>query len=266
MLRVLAGCCVPLLGVGLSRCYLLNLYIGAWTRTPPRFPGALARFFPENIGLTLVKRGSARWNSHHNSNFHDGHHFRGCSHSFMFKLPYLLDLQVAPTSTASAIGQPGRLHHAMNVWLPYTNCGIATYPNRAIDMAGLSPARLRPFRPLPKTPVVTCILAKSSTGLLSSAKSNASTFLTLIARVILADHNYTFFGAQYRAYTLDSSGSRLPLPGLPAEFTTELLAKLYSGRTFTCWVTISNFIYLSVESQRLGFRWAREFALLGALL
>jgi len=22
--------------------------------------------------------------------------------------------------------QPGRLHHAMDVWLPYTNCGIAT--------------------------------------------------------------------------------------------------------------------------------------------
>lgn len=110
--------------------------------------------------------------------------------------------------------------------------------------------------------MVTCILAKSSTGLLSSAKSNASTFLTLIARVILADHNYTFFGAQYRAFTLDSSGSRLPLPGLPAEFTTELPAKLYSGRTFTCWVTISNFIYLSIDSQRFGLRWAREYAVL----
>jgi hypothetical protein len=95
-----------------------------------------------------------------------------------------------------------------------------------------------PFEHMPwsKTPVVTCILAKSLAGLLPSAKSNASTFLTLIARVILADHNYTFFGAQYRAYALDSSGSRLPLPGLPAEFTTELLAKLYSGRTFTCWI------------------------------
>jgi hypothetical protein len=52
--RVFAGCCVPLLGVGLSRRYLLNLYMGAWTRTPPRFSGALARFFPENIGLTSV--------------------------------------------------------------------------------------------------------------------------------------------------------------------------------------------------------------------
>jgi hypothetical protein len=52
--RVLAGCCVPLLGVGLSRRYLLNLSMGAWTRTPPRSSGALARFFPDDIGLTSV--------------------------------------------------------------------------------------------------------------------------------------------------------------------------------------------------------------------
>ena len=71
------------------------------------------------------------------------------------------------------------------------------------------------------------------------------------------DHNYTYFGTQYRPCTLDSSGSRPPLPGLPADFTTELPAKLYSGRTCTCWVTISNFIHLSVESQRLGLHWAR---------
>jgi hypothetical protein len=48
------GCCVPLLGVGLSRRYLLNLSMGAWTRTPPRSSGALARFFPDDIGLTSV--------------------------------------------------------------------------------------------------------------------------------------------------------------------------------------------------------------------
>ena len=46
-------------------------------------------------------------------------------------------------------GQSGRLHHAMNERLPVSNCGIATYLNRAIDTTGLSPARLRPFRPLP---------------------------------------------------------------------------------------------------------------------
>jgi hypothetical protein len=45
--------------------------------------------------------------------------------------------------------QPGRLHHAMNVWLPDTNRGIATYPNQAIGMVGLSPTGMRPCRPLP---------------------------------------------------------------------------------------------------------------------
>src|SRR5215467_3658226 len=146
--------------------------MGAWTHTLPRFSGALARFFPDNIGLTSVDTGSARWNLHHHSNFYDGHLFRGCSHSLMFRLPYLLGLQVAPTSIApvalQAIGQPGRLHHAMDVWLPSTNCGIATYPNRAIGMTGLSPARLRPCRPLHQTPVVSCALATAHSGLLPS--------------------------------------------------------------------------------------------------
>jgi hypothetical protein len=32
----------------------------AWTLTPQRFPGAFTRFFPENIGLTLDLRRSAR--------------------------------------------------------------------------------------------------------------------------------------------------------------------------------------------------------------
>jgi hypothetical protein len=50
----------PLLGRGPSRCYLLNLCGGAWTRTPSRFCGALTRFFPQNLGLTLRARGSAR--------------------------------------------------------------------------------------------------------------------------------------------------------------------------------------------------------------
>lgn len=50
---------------------------------------------------------------------------------------------------SKSTGQPGRLHHAMKMWLPITNCGIASCPTRAIDTAGLSPAGLRPCRPLP---------------------------------------------------------------------------------------------------------------------
>jgi hypothetical protein len=33
-------------------------------------------------------------------------------------------------------------------------------------------------------------------------------------RIILTDHNYTFFGAQYRAYTLDPVRLRTPVSGL----------------------------------------------------
>src|SRR4029450_5516363 len=63
----------------------------------------------------------------------------------------LTDLPSFPAE-AQAIGQPGRLHHAMDVWFPDTNGGIAPYPNRAMGMTGLSPARLRPCRPLHQTP------------------------------------------------------------------------------------------------------------------
>ena len=66
------------------------------------YPAALLRctrsFLPgkHRPHLSLKKFGAQEPPSH--SNFHDGHQFRGCSHSFMFRLPYLLDLQVAPTS------------------------------------------------------------------------------------------------------------------------------------------------------------------------
>ena len=58
--RVFAGCREPRLEEGGSRRYLHNPYIGAWTRTPPRSPGALTRFFPEDIGLTSDLTRSAR--------------------------------------------------------------------------------------------------------------------------------------------------------------------------------------------------------------
>ena len=60
--QVFAGCCEPLLEVGGSRRYLHNPCIGAGTLTPPRPSGALARFFPVGIGLTLEVTRSAREN------------------------------------------------------------------------------------------------------------------------------------------------------------------------------------------------------------
>ena len=57
--RVRAGCCRSLLGDGLSRRYLCNPSIGAWTHTPGCLSGALVRFFPESSSLTLVAPSSA---------------------------------------------------------------------------------------------------------------------------------------------------------------------------------------------------------------
>ena len=51
--KVFAGCCLPLLEVGPSRHYLCNPCVGDWIPTPPCYSGALTRFFPKDIGLTL---------------------------------------------------------------------------------------------------------------------------------------------------------------------------------------------------------------------
>ena len=97
-----------------SLCRLLRAPAGSWpfpTLSPQSlyrcldpYPAALPRcsrpFLPgeHRPHLSLNRFGALKPPSH--SNFYDGHHFRGCSHSFMFRLPYLLDLLVAPTSTA----------------------------------------------------------------------------------------------------------------------------------------------------------------------
>jgi len=70
-----------------------------------------------------------------------------------------------------------------------------------------------PFEHMPwsKTPVVTPALAISCRGLLPSATCIASAFP--VNRIIPKDHNYTFFGVQYRAYTLDPVRLRTSITG-----------------------------------------------------
>jgi hypothetical protein len=94
---VFAGCHQSLLGNGPSRHYLRNPCIGARTLTPQRPFGAPARFFPKDFSLTLVARDSTRQLSVVMQLQRRGI-FRGCSHSIMFKLLYLLGPQVAPTT------------------------------------------------------------------------------------------------------------------------------------------------------------------------
>jgi hypothetical protein len=143
-----AGCRVPLLGGGPSRCCLLTRCGGAGTRTPPRFCGAPARFFPQHLGLTLRARGAARWNSRHASHFH-GEPIAGLQSCRHVQAPPLARPPgCSYRRGAKSSGQPGRVRHAKHVWLPTTNCGIATCLNRAMGTTGLAPVRLRPSRPL----------------------------------------------------------------------------------------------------------------------
>ena len=102
---VFAGCCEPLLEDGPSRHYLCNPYVGAWTRTPQCSPGALARFFPGDNGLTSDVTGLAHQTTPI-MQLQQGILFRGCSHSVMFRLPRSLDPQIAPT--AVVLPQGGR--------------------------------------------------------------------------------------------------------------------------------------------------------------
>ena len=121
--------------------------MGARTHTPPRSPGAFARFFPGDFGLTRRTNGSARGISlQHNFNrgvFTRLQSFPNVQAPMLARPP-----DCAYRCSSESTGQPGRLHHAMNLGLPPRNCGIATCLNRAIGTAGLSPAGLWPCRPL----------------------------------------------------------------------------------------------------------------------
>ena len=116
---VFAGCRQPLLGDGPSRRYLCNPYMGAWTLTPQCFFGALTRFFPKNIGLTLDLRRSAHQIASA-MQLQQGTLFRGCSHFVMFRLPCSLDPQVAPTAETQS-PQGGRA-----VYTTQWTCGYPT--------------------------------------------------------------------------------------------------------------------------------------------
>jgi len=101
---VCAGCRESLLDRGPSRHYLCHLCGGAWTHTPPCSSGAHTHFFPNDSGLTSRETRSAHGKTPA-KRFRQGAYFRGCSHSLMFRLPHLLDLQIAPTAVPRLGGQ-----------------------------------------------------------------------------------------------------------------------------------------------------------------
>ena len=108
----------------LPRHYLCNPYVGAWTRTPQCSPGAFARFFPEDNGLTLEGRRSAHQTTRAMQLQH-GLRFRGCSHSLMFRLPRSLDPQVAPTAEDRSL-QGGRAVYTTHSSVGYLPRDVAS--------------------------------------------------------------------------------------------------------------------------------------------
>lgn len=67
----------------------------------------------------------------------------------MFRPAYLLGLPIAPTRKISLSAARPYTPRKEQI-VTFLNCGIATWLNRTIVTAGLSPAGLRPCRPLPE--------------------------------------------------------------------------------------------------------------------
>ena len=126
--RVLAGCRQSLLGDGPSRHYLCNPCVGAWTHTPPRLSSALAHSFLESTGLTPRKMRSAR-EIVPAMQRQQGAVFRGCSHSFIFRLLRSLGPQIASTAASSCwAAGPFTPRIARVVVLAPFAVGDVTYP------------------------------------------------------------------------------------------------------------------------------------------
>jgi len=84
------------------------------------------RFFLLGIGLSLGSRRSTRERFPRTAS--RGGIFRGCNHSLMFRLPYLLG-PLAVLTRSRNLQPPSRIHRAEPVPLPDTGTGIATCPN-----------------------------------------------------------------------------------------------------------------------------------------
>ena len=101
---VCAGCCQPLLGAGPSRRYLCASVPACLDPYPGSSWSASTRFFLHDIGLPLVRNGSAL--SKARTAISVRRPLRGCSHFLMFRPTGLLATQIAPPATAYTVGQP----------------------------------------------------------------------------------------------------------------------------------------------------------------
>jgi hypothetical protein len=109
---VFAGCRQSLLVDGPSRHYPCTPCVGAWTHTPPSPVGALALFFPTDLGLALRETRSAKRNYPCYATS-TGSCLSGLQSFASFRLLRSLGPRIAPTAPPHGNGQLGRLHHAL---------------------------------------------------------------------------------------------------------------------------------------------------------
>jgi len=146
--RVFAGCCQPLLGVRPSRHYLCRSFPACLDPYSGCPQGALARFFPQGVGLPRIRTGS----THHTIPTATSvrARFRSCSHSLMFRPTGLLATLVAPTLASFDAGQLWLFHPRPSRFVTLPCRGYANRPNRAIDGKGTpTPQYRQPCRLLP---------------------------------------------------------------------------------------------------------------------
>src|SRR2546430_17524113 len=94
-------------------------------------------------------------------------------------------------------------------------------------MAGLSPARWRPCRPLQQTPVVSCTRALARPGLLPAGACKPSAFPSVHLRVILPSTTILISGLHHAACILATPGSEHPF------------AAMHAGSLLTGWLGLS---------------------------
>ena len=77
------------------------------------------------------------------------------------------------------------------------------------------------------------LIARRSTIRTDAFRNTHNVGFYLVSQVYPVTTMSTISGLSHTACNLAKSGFGLPLPGLPADFTVDLLAKLWSSGTFT---------------------------------
>lgn len=134
--------------------------------------------------------------------------------------------------------------------LPTPGLLISQYTSSSGSLVGnsmaLSSSRTTPLDTCPVLrprwcPVCSPFLFASRTAAFQRVKTVG--FHTLTSQcAYLSSTTIPFSGLNSAACILAPSSSVLPLPGLHVDFATDLLARLWSGGTFTHWVILTNFL------------------------